>query len=79
MDSFVAVLMGGGSSERSVSIASGKACADGLTAAGYRVARLEVTDDIAEKLLQVQRKAGSSTFQQKIAGHPGIYSDPPHL
>lgn len=54
MDSFVAVLMGGSSSERSVSIASGKACAEGLTAAGYRVARLEVADDIAEKLLQVR-------------------------
>lgn len=54
MDSVVAVLMGGSSSERSVSIASGKACAEGLSAAGYRVAQLDVNGDVAEKLLQVR-------------------------
>ena len=54
MDPFVAVLMGGTSSERSVSLSSGHACAEGLAKAGYRVARVEVRDDIAEKLLQIR-------------------------
>ena len=43
----VAVLMGGWSAERPVSLASGKECADGLEAAGYRVTRIDVQRDIA--------------------------------
>lgn len=54
MEPFVAVLMGGSSSERSVSLSSGNACAEGLMAAGYRVARVDVCDDTAEKLLQIR-------------------------
>ncbi|MGQ7792545.1 D-alanine--D-alanine ligase [Faunimonas sp. B44] len=46
----VAVLMGGWSSERPVSLASGKECADGLEQAGYRVTRVDVTRDIARVL-----------------------------
>jgi len=43
----VAVLMGGWSSERPVSLSSGKACADAAEAAGYRVTRVDVARDIA--------------------------------
>ena len=46
----VAVLMGGWSSERPVSLSSGKACADALEAAGYRVTRLDVDRDVAATL-----------------------------
>lgn len=46
----VAVLMGGWSSERPVSLASGTACADGLEAGGYHVSRVDVGRDIAEVL-----------------------------
>ncbi len=46
----VAVLMGGWSSERPVSLASGKECADDLEQAGYRVTRVDVTRDIARVL-----------------------------
>ena len=46
----VAVLMGGFSSERPVSLASGKACADALEAAGYRVTRVDVARDISSVL-----------------------------
>lgn len=44
----VAVLMGGWSAEREVSLWSGKACADALDSLGvYRVSRVDVTRDIA--------------------------------
>jgi len=47
----VAVLMGGWSAEREVSLNSGKACADALERAGsYRVSRIDVTRDIAATL-----------------------------
>ncbi|MCL6708587.1 D-alanine--D-alanine ligase [Pseudomonas sp. R2.Fl] len=46
----VAVLMGGFSSERPVSLASGKPCADALEAEGYRVTRVDVGRDIAAVL-----------------------------
>jgi D-alanine-D-alanine ligase len=46
----VAVLMGGWSSERPVSLASGKECADGLEQAGYEVSRVDVGRDVADVL-----------------------------
>lgn len=47
----VAVLMGGWSAEREVSLRSGKACADALEGLGtYRVSRIDVTRDIAATL-----------------------------
>ena len=46
----VAVLMGGFSSERPVSLASGAPCADALEGAGYRVTRVDVDHDIARVL-----------------------------
>lgn len=51
---FVAVLMGGLSSERDVSLMTGEACALGLEEAGYRVERVDVQDDIAERLMQIR-------------------------
>ena len=50
----VAVLMGGWSSERPVSLSSGGACADGLEQAGYRVTRVDVGRDIAEVLARLR-------------------------
>src|SRR5689334_5758851 len=49
----VAVLMGGWSAERPVSLASGKECADGLEQAGYRVTRVDVGRDIAQVLTRL--------------------------
>src|SRR6202030_3942354 len=46
----VAVLMGGWSAERDVSLRSGNACADALTRLGYRVTPIDVTPDIATVL-----------------------------
>lgn len=50
----VAVLMGGFSSERPVSLASGKECADALEAKGYRVTRVDVDRDVAAVLADLK-------------------------
>ena len=46
----VAVLMGGWSAEREVSLRSGKACAEALEAQGYQATRIDVGRDIATVL-----------------------------
>src|SRR5215468_12372860 len=50
MSKHVAVLMGGWSAERDVSLRSGRACADALERKGYRVSRVDVGRDIASVL-----------------------------
>src|SRR3954462_10460174 len=54
MAKHVAVLMGGWSSERPVSLSSGNACADALEAGGYTVTRVDVARDIAEVLARLK-------------------------
>lgn len=50
----VAVLMGGWSAERPVSLNSGRGCADALEARGYRVSRIDVDRDIATTLARLK-------------------------
>jgi D-alanine-D-alanine ligase len=50
MSKHVAVLMGGWSAERDVSLRSGKACSAALERSGYRVTRIDVARDIATVL-----------------------------
>jgi D-alanine-D-alanine ligase len=50
MAKHVAVLMGGWSAEREVSLRSGKACADALARVGYRVTTVDADRDIATVL-----------------------------
>ena len=50
----VAVLMGGFSSERPVSLSSGAACADALEAVGYRITRIDVDHDVATVLRELE-------------------------
>ena len=50
MSKHIAVLMGGWSAEREVSLRSGKACADALERCGYHVTRVDVGRDIASVL-----------------------------
>src|SRR5262245_34882266 len=54
MSKHVAVLMGGWSAEREVSLRSGRACAEAATRAGYRVTRIDVGRDIASVLTTVK-------------------------
>jgi len=50
----VAVLMGGFSSERPVSLSSGAACADALEGVGYRVTRIDVDRNVASVLQELK-------------------------
>src|SRR6516165_4702784 len=53
----IAVLMGGWSAEREVSLNSGAACASALEGAGYRVTRIDAGRDIADKLAALKPDA----------------------
>lgn len=63
----VAVLMGGWSAEREVSLRSGKACADAAEAQGYRVTRIDVGRDIATVLQTLKPDAALNVLH----GRPG--------
>lgn len=54
MTKHVAVLMGGWSTERPVSLNSGEACAQALEECGYQVTRIDVAPDIASQLEQLK-------------------------
>ena len=63
----VAVLMGGWSAEREVSLSSGKACAAAAEKAGYRVDRVDVTRDVAADL----RALAPDVALNMLHGRPG--------
>src|ERR1700753_1970810 len=67
MTKHVAVLMGGWSAEREVSLRSGKACADALTRVGYRVTAIDVGRDVAAALT----KANPDVALNVLHGRPG--------
>ena len=54
MSKHVAVLMGGVSNERSVSLSSGKQCAAALRRSGFNVTEVDVGFDIAERLRELK-------------------------
>src|SRR3954468_14460344 len=54
MGKHVAVLMGGWSAEREISLRSGKACAEALARLGHEVTRIDVGRDIATVLSTVK-------------------------
>ena len=49
----VAVLMGGPSAEREVSLSTGRECASALREAGYEVHELDAGDDVATRLVEL--------------------------
>jgi D-alanine-D-alanine ligase len=63
----VAVLMGGWSAEREVSLRSGKACADALARAGYRVTPVDVGRDVATVLAAIKPDCALNVLH----GRPG--------
>ncbi len=67
MAKHVAVLMGGWSAEREVSLRSGKACADALARVGYRVTPIDVDRDIATVLSAEQPDVALNVLH----GRPG--------
>jgi D-alanine-D-alanine ligase len=67
MSKHVAVLMGGWSAEREVSLRSGRACADALLRLGYRVTPIDVGRDIATVLSTVKPDVALNVLH----GRPG--------
>ena len=67
----VAVLLGGLSAEREVSLNSGKACADALESEGYQVTRVDVGRDIAARLAELKPEACFNALHGKLGedGH----------
>src|SRR6187455_3763905 len=63
----VAVLMGGWSAEREVSLRSGKACAEALEKKGYRVTKIDVGRDIATVLTTLKPDVALNVLH----GRPG--------
>lgn len=66
MAKHVAVLMGGWSAERDVSLRSGAACAAGLEKSGYRVTRIDVERDVAEVLTKLKPDAAFNALHGKF-------------
>ena len=67
MTKHVAVLMGGWSAEREVSLRSGTACAAALERQGYKVTRIDVDRDVAAKLVAAKPDAALNVLH----GRPG--------
>jgi D-alanine-D-alanine ligase len=67
MPKHVAVLMGGWSAEREVSLASGKPCAAALESKGYRITKIDVGRDIATVLQTLKPDAALNVLH----GRPG--------
>src|SRR6195952_5647503 len=68
MDSLhIAVLMGGWSAEREVSLVTGAGVADALESRGHRVTRIDMERDVADRLL----KASPDVVFNALHGTPG--------
>ncbi|MCH8684672.1 D-alanine--D-alanine ligase [Pedomonas mirosovicensis] len=67
MSRHVVVLMGGWSAEREVSLTSGKAVADACERLGYRVTRLDMQRDVAQRLAELK----PDVVFNALHGHPG--------
>ena len=67
MAKHVAVLMGGWSAERDVSLRSGKACADALARLGYRVTPIDAGRDVAAALTAIEPDVALNVLH----GRPG--------
>ena len=57
MTKHVAVLLGGWSAEREVSLSTGTACANALESVGYRVTRVDVQRDVGMRLAELKPDA----------------------
>ncbi len=66
MTQHVAVLMGGWSAEREVSLRSGAACASALESVGYRVTRLDVGRDIAARLADLKPDVAFNALHGRV-------------
>ena len=68
----VGVLMGGLSTEREVSLRTGKACADALESKGYVVTRIDVQRDVAARLAEARIEAGAVFVNGMVKSDPRL-------
>src|SRR3712207_9460137 len=66
MKKHVAILMGGWSAEREVSLASGRACCKALEEQGYKVTPIDVQSDIATVLQAVSPDVGFKALHGRV-------------
>lgn len=66
MSKHVAMLMGGWSAEREVSLRSGAACAKALREEGYRVTEIDVGRDIAARLAEAKPDVAFNALHGKV-------------
>ncbi|MCL2385409.1 MAG: D-alanine--D-alanine ligase [Alphaproteobacteria bacterium] len=71
MPQHIAVLMGGLSAEREVSLRSGEACANALEAEDFKVTRIDVGRDIAERLAELKPDVAFNALHGRY-GEDGI-------
>src|SRR5262249_37208198 len=71
MTQHVAVLMGGLSAEREVSLCSVEACAKALEAQGFQVTRLDVDRDVAQTLAKLKPDVALNALHGRF-GEDGI-------
>src|SRR6266545_4577683 len=67
----VAVLMGGLSAERAISLRSGEACAKALEEEGFAVTRIDVGHDVAQVLASVKPDVAFNALHGRF-GEDGI-------
>ncbi len=68
----IAVLMGGWSAEREVSLNSGAACAKALREAGYRVSEIDVTPQIAQVLAELKPDVAFNALHGRFGEDGGM-------
>lgn len=71
MAKHIAVLMGGLSAEREVSLASGEACAKALEAEGFKVTRIDVDRNVAQTLASLKPDVAFNALHGRF-GEDGI-------
>src|SRR5690606_33930655 len=76
MAKHVAVLKGGWSHEREVSLNSGAACADALRRAGYVVSEIDVGRDIAQVLADLRPDVAFNALHGRFGGDGTIQGLP---
>jgi len=76
-DIHVAVLKGGWSAEREVSLDSGAACGAALERAGYRVTSIDVTRDIVTQLAAVKPDVAFNALHGKWGEDGCVQGVPP--
>ena len=72
MPKHVAVLMGGWSAEREVSLNSGTACAAGLEKSGYKVTKIDVAQDIEDVLAKLKPDVVFNALHGKFGEDGGM-------